>query len=165
MTFQEISTLMRQHFGPEVILGEDLTASPSALLVPATHLVAVSTWIQEDERLYFDYLACLTAVDNGAEKGTLEVIYQLYSIPHQHQLMLKVEIIRNLPETSLPELPSVSHLWQAAEWHEREAYDLMGIRFTNHPDLRRILLPADWGGHPLRKDYVPPTEYHGIAFE
>ena len=61
-----------------------------------------------------------------------------------------------------PEVASVSDIWRTAEFHEREAYDLMGVVFTGHPDLRRILLSEDWVGHPLRKDYVFPLEYHGI---
>jgi NADH-quinone oxidoreductase subunit C len=79
-------------------------------------------------------------------------------------LVLKVTLPRwqDDVEGQLPEAPSVIRLWSTAIWHEREVYDLCGVRFTGHPDLERILLPRDWQGHPLRKDYQPPTEYHGI---
>ena len=76
--------------------------------------------------------------------------------------MLKVEVARNTEEGKLPQVPSVSSIWKTADWHEREAFDLVGIEFTNHPDLRRILLPSDWEGYPLRKDYKEQEEYHGI---
>jgi NADH-quinone oxidoreductase subunit C len=76
--------------------------------------------------------------------------------------MLKLEIARNQPGDPLPQVPSISHIFRTADWHEREAYDLMGIYFTGHPDLRRILLTADWEGHPLRKDYQLQETYHGI---
>jgi len=92
-------------------------------------------------------------------------VYNLASIPYQTQLMLKVEIENNRRFDNLPEIPSVAAVWRTAEWHEREAFDLMGIFFTGHPDLRRILLPDDWQGYPLRKDYEDAETYHGIAIK
>ena len=165
MTFEVIVALLTQRFGPDVILDQDERATPPALLIPAQRIAEVGQLLHEHEKAYFDYLACLTALDNGPEAGTLEVIYNLYSIPHNLQLMLKVQIARNQPGEPLPEVPSVSHIWRGANWHEREAYDLAGIRFDSHPDLRRILLPADWEGHPLRKDYETQQQYHGISIE
>src|SRR5690606_639093 len=100
--------------------------------------------------------------DNGPEAGTLEVVYHLYSIPYEHSLVLKVTVPRNQPDEPLPTIPSVTHIWRTADWHEREIFDLIGINFEGHSDLRRILLPADWTGHPLRKDYQNLEYYHDI---
>jgi len=162
MTFEAITTLLAQNLGPDILLEEDAKATPPAIRVPTQRIAEVGQVLYTHEKTYFDYLACITALDNGPASGTLEVIYHLYSIPYNLQLVLKVCVTRSLPGTPLPEVPSVSHIWRSADWHEREAYDLMGIHFTGHPDLRRILLPADWQGHPLRKDYEAQQEYHGI---
>jgi NADH-quinone oxidoreductase subunit C len=83
---------------------------------------------------------------------------------HKHSLVLKVKLPRwkNDVPGELPEVPSVAHIWATADWHEREVYDLSGIHFSGHSNLRRILCPEDWEGHPLRKDYAMPLEYHGI---
>ena len=142
---------------PNVILGEDQDASPYALIVQSESIHEVCELLHSNEKTYFDQLSCLTGLDNGAEAGTIEVIYNLYSISHDFHLMLKVELSRKKPS-----IDSVSGIWKTANWHEREAYDLFGIHFNNHPDLRRILLPDDWEGHPLRKDYVEQEKYHDI---
>jgi NADH-quinone oxidoreductase subunit C len=94
----------------------------------------------------------------------MEVVYHLWSVPHRTTLVLKVILPRwkNDREGDLPEVPSVRGVWSTADWHEREVYDLSGVMFTGHPALRRILCPEDWVGHPLRKDYEMPLEYHGI---
>lgn len=88
----------------------------------------------------------------------MEVVYHLYSIPFNKALAVKIIVPRDHPE-----VPSVAHIWRTANWHEREAFDLLGIHFAGHPDLRRILLPADWEGHPLRKDYQEQSTYRGIS--
>ncbi len=86
------------------------------------------------------------------------MVYHLFSYTLRHWMVLKVDTPRDNPV-----VPTVSGVWRAAEWQEREVYDLLGVTFTGHPDLRRILMPEDWPGHPLRKDFVEPQEYHGIS--
>ncbi|MCC7204229.1 MAG: NADH-quinone oxidoreductase subunit C [Phycisphaeraceae bacterium] len=122
----------------------------------AEHWRALAERLANDPLLAFDWLSCLTAVDYAADQK-LAAAYDLRSTRHGHEIAVKVYLDRDKPE-----LPTVMDLWPAADWHEREAYDLMGIRFTGHTDLRRILLPEDWIGHPLRKDYVFPRQYQGI---
>jgi NADH-quinone oxidoreductase subunit C len=162
MTFLHIKLLLSQKFGENMLLKEDTSSLQPILTVPAAQIDAICKELHENEQMYFDYLACITAIDNGPDKGTMEVIYNLYSIPYNVSLMLKLELARNQPGDPLPQVPSISHIFRTADWHEREAYDLMGIYFTGHPDLRRILLTADWEGHPLRKDYQLQETYHGI---
>ena len=162
MHFEEAVKLLIQHFGPAIILRKIPHTLPPAICIPPQYIAEVGSMLYECEKTYFDYLACITALDNGPQAGTLELIYNLYSIPYNQQLMIKISVIREQFGETLPDVPSVSHIWQSANWHEREAYDLVGINFTGHPDLRRILLPADWEGHPLRKDYEVQQQYHGI---
>jgi len=162
MTFSELTELLTAQFGPEVVL-QTHTQNPQPYLVVATDRIAeVCAFLRNDERTFFDLLACVTAIDNGPQAGTMEVVYNLTSIPYEHNLMLKVIVARNGPDEPLPVVPSVTPVWRTADWHEREAYDLVGIHFAGHPDLRRILLPTDWVGYPLRRDYVEQERYHGI---
>ena len=155
---QKFEGIITQHLGENIILDKD----HQCLTVLTDSLAEVCMLMHTHEECYFDMLSCLTGLDNGVEKGTMEVIYNLYSIPFEHGLMLKVIVERNKVGEALPQVPSLSHIWKTADWHERETFDLMGIEFTNHPDLRRILLPQDWVGHPLRKDYEVQEYYHGI---
>lgn len=161
MTFSEIQTYLAERFTVEAV-----TANYQPYLtVQADELVALCQFLRNDERLFFDLLACMTAIDNGPETGTMEIIYNLTSIPYGHDLMLKLIVPRQNPTDAhgLPNVPSLAGVWRTADWHEREAFDLVGIHFTGHPDLRRILLPTDWEGHPLRTDYREPERYHGIS--
>jgi NADH-quinone oxidoreductase subunit C len=135
----------------------DLNTTPASVIVPREVLMDVVSILYNDPDLYFDSLSCLTALDNGQEVGTMEVIYNLYSIPFNHHLMLKVVLPRENSESE-----SVASIWRTANWHEREAFDMYGIHFKNHPDLRRILMPADWEGFPLRKDYQQQETYRDI---
>lgn len=120
--------------------------------------MAICHMLRHDEAMFFDQLSCVTGVDNGPAVNTMEVIYHLYSIPFHHSLALKVILPRDKPEVN-----SVVPHWKSANWLEREVFDMFGIHFTNHPDLRRILMPADWEGYPLRKDYQQQETYRNIV--
>lgn len=156
MTFEEIKSLITEKF-PKAILGENLESTPPALKIEAVSNHEVCEFLHSYEKTYFDSLSCLTGIDNGEESDKMEVLYHLYSIPFDIHLALTVELDRKEPAVE-----SVSDIWRGANWHEREAYDLLGIKFNNHPDLRRILLPDDWEGYPLRKDYQEQETYHDI---
>jgi NADH-quinone oxidoreductase subunit C len=104
-----------------------------------------------------DFLEDLTAVD-WPKRNAIDVVYHLFSYRHRHSFVLKVETDR-----ARPSAPTVEGVWKAANWMEREVYDLFGVQFEGHPDLRRVLLPDDWEGHPLRKDYGEAGGYHGIS--
>jgi NADH-quinone oxidoreductase subunit C len=116
------------------------------ITVKPTNLYSLAKILRENQELDFDFLFCLTGIDYGTEMG---VIYHLRSITHKHELVLKTRT----SDRKNPSFDSVSDLWQTADFNEREAYDLLGIKFNNHPDLRRLFLDKTWG-FPLRKDYV-----------
>ena len=124
--------------------------------LPAEHWRAVAEFLRNEGTLSLDWLACLSGVDYAAE-GRMAVVYELSSFDAGHGLAVKV-----FADRADPHVPTVADLWPTADWHEREAFDLLGIRFDGHPDPRRILLADDWEGHPLRKDYTFPVEVHGI---
>jgi NADH-quinone oxidoreductase subunit C len=147
-------------------LQQVLDCQPFTLIVPLEHYLRVAQILKNTEGLYFDQLSCLSGVDRGPSSGSMEVVSHLSSIPYGHQLALKVLLPRPVEGSAetIP-VPSLSGIWRAADWHEREAFDLFGIRFSGHPDLRRILLPADWEGFPLRKDYQLQERYHGIKVD
>lgn len=155
MTPQQITETIQAKFGDKI-----LAAFP-ADKHPRVHVDA-STWrelaqfLYSDPQLRLDWLADLAGVDYAAD-GKLCVVYDLWSYDLNHSFAVKVFCPRDNPH-----VPTVCDLWRAADWHEREAFDLLGIIFDGHPDLRRILLSEDWEGFPLRKDYVFPREYHGI---
>jgi NADH-quinone oxidoreductase subunit C len=173
MTSAEIISLLEEQF-PGKIKAKKLDAIDPYLVVEPEDLMEVCRYLKEDPRLRFEFLNCISGVDylepdpKKAPKAGfdphLEVVYHFSSFTHRHRLVLKIILPRwkeNKPG-ELPEAPSVTSLWATADWHEREVYDLAGVRFIGHPDLRRILLSEDWLGHPLRKDYEFPLEYHGI---
>ncbi len=135
----------------------DEKASPKAVIISASDLIKVCTELHQNSETYFDMLSCVTGIDNGTLSNTMEVVYNLYSIPFNTHLMLKVVLPRENPV-----IDSVTPIWRTAEWHEREAFDMFGIKFEGHPDLRRILMPGDWEGFPLRKDYVHQEYYRDI---
>ena len=165
MTYLDIKNILETAFDEPLSIQAIENTTPKGLLVPAEKLHQVCLFLRDHDKTYFDSLSCVTAIDNGPEAATMEVNYNLYSIPFDIHLLLRVVVARNNEGEELPAVPTVSDIWRTAEWHEREAYDLMGIRFEGHPDLRRILLAADWVGHPLRKDYQTQEYYHGIKVD
>ena len=118
-------------------------APAGCLMLPAEDIQDGCLFLKQD--LGFDYLMCLSSVDY---KDRFALVYHLYSFKSGDKLCLKVILGRDNPA-----IKSITNIWPAADWQEREAYDMMGINFIGHPDLRRILLPDDWLGYPLRKDY------------
>ncbi|HYF70384.1 MAG TPA: NADH-quinone oxidoreductase subunit C [Ohtaekwangia sp.] len=138
----------------------DELAFPKAIRIKAVDLLAVCNALYKNPEVYFDMLSCVTGIDNGPQTGTMEVAYNLYSIPFDLHLMLKVTVPRDEAKVE-----SVSGIWRSADWHEREIFDMFGVHFNNHPDLRRILMPADWEGHPLRKDYKQQAYYRNIKLD
>lgn len=156
MSFEEIIVHITSKLG-DIIIGENHNSSPKSVVIAAENILPCFNLLYKDDQLYFDMLSCITGLDNGVEAETMEVIYNFYSIPFDHHLMVKVMLDRNEPQ-----IPTVTHIWKTANWLERETYDMLGITFTDHPDLRRILLPADWEGFPLRKDYKEQETYRGI---
>ena len=156
MQFEDIIILIKEHF-PDAVESTNENATPKCIVITSSQIYEVCELLHRSKETYFDTLSCLTGIDNGSEASSMEVLYNLYSIPYDLHLMLSVKLDR-----AHPVVRSVTGIWRGANWHEREAFDLLGIHFEGHPDLRRILLPNDWEGHPLRKDYVEPELYHGI---
>jgi NADH-quinone oxidoreductase subunit C len=178
MTPAESIAVLEQKFGDK-IKSKNLEAIDPFVVVVPSDLLEVCRFLRDDSRLGFDTLNCISGVDYlepdpkkapkaGFEPHT-EVVYHLSSFANSRpgamqRFTLKVILPRWKDDKpgELPEVPSVTPLWRAADWHEREVYDLSGVWFTGHPHLTRILLSEDWVGHPLRKDYEFPLEYHGI---
>ncbi|RKU28420.1 NADH-quinone oxidoreductase subunit C [Candidatus Poribacteria bacterium] len=157
MNLEEIYQVLKDKFGDAVLaLDTELFGDHCIHISPAA-IADVCTFLEETDTLAFDSLMCLSGVDFSATDEEFAVVYHLYSMNHRHKVVLKTP----LPKTD-PHLPSVSHIWKTADWHEREAYDLYGILFEGHTDLRRLLLPDDWEGYPLRKDYQEPDFYRGM---
>jgi NADH-quinone oxidoreductase subunit C len=127
------------------------------LTVDAQAIIEVCRFLRDDSTLQFEVLSDLTAVDWPKEEK-IQVVYHLYSYARKHQIVLKV----NLPRDN-PKIATAEGVWKVANWFEREIYDLFGVIFEGHSDLRRIMLPEDWVGYPLRKDYVEQEEYDGMS--
>lgn len=121
-----------------------------AIRIPKADLAALMTFLKEDDSLQFNYLTDLTGVDflKQEREPRFDVVYHLYSFPHNHRLRIKCGVAEEDMN-----VPSMTPLWDAANWLEREAFEMFGFHFTGHPDLRRLLLPDVFEGHPLRKDY------------
>lgn len=155
MTPQEISEKLKAQFSDAIVeVKIDGVLDPYVKINPV-RMNDVAVFLRDDVDLQFDYCMCLSGMDYG--KDVLGVVYNLFSMIKRHKLTVRADV----PKTAA-EIPSVAMVWETANWHEREAYDLFGIKFTGHPDLRRILLPEDWDGYPLRKDYKVPEFYQGM---
>jgi NADH-quinone oxidoreductase subunit C len=173
MSVQNIYARLQDRFQPW-LAAHDFDALDPWIEVRPEGLHDVCRFVRDEADLAMNTLHCITAVDYfepDAKKAAqvdwqphLELIYHLSSMPHRHRLVLKVRLPRWQDDKpgQLPRIATVSDLWSTADWHEREVFDLMGVEFTGHPDFRRILCPEDWEGHPLRKDYQRPAEYHGV---
>jgi NADH-quinone oxidoreductase subunit C len=170
-TAEEIFNLLKEKFGDAIVeLKTDIPVEPFIVVDPLT-VDKICFFLRDENELKFDSLMNLSGVDDAnGEKvkdeqgletingGTLSVYYHLESTSLKHKLTIKAST-----EREKPEVVTVTEVWKGADWHEREAYDMYGIVFLNHPDLRRILMPYDWEfGYPLRKDYKNPEFYQGM---
>lgn len=154
MNLTEIGGLLKERFGAKV-LDVHSDEKHGHVRVAADSLVEVCRFLRDDPRTKFEQCHDVTAID---WVDHFEVAIHIYSLSKKHACCVKVKT----PSREDAKCPSVTSVWPAADWHERETWDLIGVWFTGHPDLRRILLPEDWPGHPLRKDEGNPLEYHGI---
>jgi NADH-quinone oxidoreductase subunit C len=153
----QIHARLAERFGEAIAPLAAPEAGDPWIGVKAEVLKDAATYLRDDPEMQFDYLRLVSGVD---WTDRLSSVYHLYSYTLGHGVTLRVDLDR-----ANPRVASLAGIWPTADWLERETYDLMGIVYEGHPELTRILLPDDWEGHPLRKDYVSPKEYHGIANE
>lgn len=151
---------LRERFPQAVLAGDALQGDlrgEAVVVVEETRILEVCCFLRDEPSLAYDLCLFVSAVDRLSQGlvPRFVAVYQLYSLQHNRRLRLMVPLVGDPPAVE-----SVSSVWPAADWHEREAWDMMGIRFKGHPDLRRILLKDDFIGHPLRKDYVDRAENH-----
>lgn len=170
-TAEEIFNLLKQKFDGSIIEFKTEKLIDPLIVVNPLEIDKICLFLRDEKDLLFDSLVNLSGVDDAnGEKvkdeqgletikgGTLSVYYHLESITYRHKIIVKVSTNREKPE-----VVTVTEAWKGADWHEREAFDMYGIIFLNHPDLRRILMPYDWEfGYPLRKDYKNPEFYQGM---
>ena len=152
MTPKAIHEKLKARFGDKILGFTEVKGDPFATVRPDA-LIEVGRALQSDPDLDMDFLSDQCGSDLGTDKP-LESVYHFTSLKHNHTFAVKVQLPRDNPRC-----PSLVPLWSSANWFERESYDLFGIVYEGHPDLRRILLPDDWEGWPMRKDYVMP-EWH-----
>ena len=159
MTPEAVFKQLQEKFGEEAAF--DFHADPAKdkdpwFQVDPWQIEPICEYLRDTKGLEFDWLECLTGVDYPDDKKIV-VVYHLYSYVRKHRVVLKAYLDREDPA-----MPTLVNVWSAANWQERECFDLLGVLFEGHPDLRRLLLPDDWEGYPLRKDYEEADEYHGI---
>lgn len=154
MTPLEVYERIKERFGAAVLEVVEKAINPFAVIDPAA-IIDVGRFLRDDPDTAMDCLSNESGVDY---KDRIEVVYHLFSYRHRHGAVLKVKLPRDNPAVATAET-----VWKSANWMEREIFDLVGVTFEGHSDLRRLLMPEDWSGHPLRKDFVEPLEYHGIS--
>jgi NADH-quinone oxidoreductase subunit C len=154
MTAQEIHAGLKAKFGDAVLAAKLEVMQPWISIAP-DRMKDVAFFLRDDSSMQFDSMMCLSGVD--LNDGRLAIVYHLFSMVHKHKIVLKAFCTKENPH-----IRSVSSVWGTANWHEREAFDMYGIIIDEHPDLRRLLMPDDWEGHPLRKDYKVPEFYNGM---
>jgi len=153
-TNEHIAELLIQQFSDDI--NKELS-SQDHIQIQSKNWLVISTYLRDDPACLFDSLQCITGVDLG-EESDLEVRYNLHSMTHRHAVEIRISCPRNKAKVS-----SVESIWRIGDWFERETYDMYGIEFEGHRDLKRILLPEDWEVWPLRKDYEVQETYHGIV--
>lgn len=152
---RKIHAIIAERFGDAVELVDAI--DPYTVIKDVLRFKEVMHFLKDDPRMKFDFLRSIGGVDYP-ETNQLASVYHVYSYDHAHAHVLKYMCARETPE-----VPTVMDIWPTANWFERESWDLTGIVYLGHTDLRRIMLPDDWVGHPLRKDYVEEADYHGIG--
>ena len=155
MTFEQIKNRLSGQFKSSVISNENL--AENQVEVKGEDWFDVATFMKNDPKLLFDQLECITGIDTGEDKP-LQTHYNLHSMEYRH----KIEVVISHDRKD-PKVASIEQLWRIGDWFERETYDMFGIEYTGHRDLRRILCPDDWEGWPLRKDYEAQESFHGIV--
>jgi NADH-quinone oxidoreductase subunit C len=140
--------LLEEKFPEEVVEVVEFRGDTTIEVKPE-RIVEICTALRDDHETAFRYLSMIAGMDYSPASPRFGVVYNLYCHKHHNRITLKARLADDLA----PAIDSVSQVWSTAIWHEREAYDMMGIRFHGHPDLKRILMPEDWVGHPQRKDY------------
>ena len=153
MEASQIYERLKQRFPQQIV--ESGGKLEEFVVVEAAGIVDICRFLRDDPETALDCLSNETGVDY---KDRIEVVYHLFSYKHRHGCVLKVKLPRENPVVA-----TVEDVWSAANWMEREIFDLLGVTFQGHSDMRRILMPEDWLGYPLRKDFVEPQEYHGIS--
>jgi NADH-quinone oxidoreductase subunit C len=145
---------VKSKFGDRILEISEKKPDPFAVVDPKA-IVEICRFAKDDPELAMDCLSNETGVDY---KDRIEVVYHLFSYQKRHGTVLKIKLPRENPSVE-----TLENVWKSANWMEREIFDLIGVTFEGHSDMRRILMPEDWIGHPQRKDFVEPLEYHGIS--
>jgi NADH-quinone oxidoreductase subunit C len=151
----KIAEKIKGKFGDAGVELQSETIDPF-IVVPAEKIADICRFLRDDPEIHLNAFSSISGVD-WPEEGLIDVVYHLASYKHHNVCVLKVRLSREKPE-----VPTIEGVWKAANWFERETFDLLGVIFTGHSNLKRLLLPDDWEGYPLRKDYEEQPSYHGM---